>query len=955
MKTTAKTAFALLAMLAASTLWAVEVTSEQAKTAVGRWIAIGPDRMESRFKSAEAETTKTFRNAAGRTVYHAVNLKGGGFVVTSGDTRISPIIAFSSTGRFSGDERGPFHALLRNNMGSAMAAVDRLEKANKSGMEYASSNPLAAAMSEWAALLPPKASSGDHGPSMGGSQKASVSDVRVNKLLKTEWSQDWCYIYNGASTCNVYNYYTPNNYECGCVATAGAQVMMRWKKPSASIAQFSNTCAVDGKSVTKKSIAGAFDWDNMFLKWDTSGGPLPDTQIKAVSMLTYNVGVAVKMDWGADGSGAFEKNLVGAFKDVFGYKSAVYMYYDLDTLNKNVERPSDMEARLADFDNAVYASLDAKMPVVMGIKDKTSNPDITFGHAIVADGYGYTSGKRYTHLNFGWEGMDDAWYYLPNDSMLTAEANGLDWSEIECIVFNVHPTAAGDVISGRVLDASGSAVSGADVTLYDSGNNAKKTVATDSKGIYSFRITAKGSYTVRAAHSATSEQPSTSVSISMLSKDGSFIQGSNMTGNRWGVDVQFPTWTPPVSRTLTLTPNNKSYGTVSGGGKYMAGTVVPLKASAKSGYAFAGWFTDKACTVKLNPTGYDNRAPEIQVAMPSANTTIYAKFITKADAKKSLKFTSSTKALATTPKKSMSGYEFSLSLGAASATLVTFSAKGLPYGLKLDPATGKITGTPVKPGYYDVTITVTDAAGNKITQIVKLTLGVLSWSKGDYYGTAYPFGKGDRPGYFTFNVAANGKVSGKVTYKGKAYSFKSECNYSSKLRLLFKPQITIGSKTFSPGYITIAQRTLALGGVVVEEGNDDNGLVLVQRPTGVVTETGRLAELIGQEFVLTKDSNYSPNLLDGDEIVVRVVDGDTVFMRGTIQGKTLYGTSVPLRVENYLKRGNGNCYILSAYLFDESLNYYRTIRIQATLYPQWSEERGVYYVLNPSCYIMEEE
>ena len=131
--------------------------------------------------------------------------------------------------------------------------------------------------------------------------------------------------------------------------------------------------------------------------------------------------------------------------------------------------------------------------------------------------------------------------------------------------------------------------------------------------------------------------------------------------------------------------------------------------------------------------------------------------------------------------------------------------------------------------------------------------------------------------------------------------------------------------------------------------------MLVQRPTGVVTETGRLAELIGQEFVLTKDSNYTPNLIDGDEIVVRVVDYDTVFMRGTIQGKALYGTSVPLRVENYLKRGNGNCYILSAYLFDESLNYYRTIRIQATLYPQWSEERGVYYVLNPSCYIMEEE
>ena len=135
MKTTAKTAFALLAMLAASTLWAVEVTSEQAKTAVANWISASSTRLESQFKSRQAESSKTHKTASGRAVYHAVNLKGGGFVVTSGDTRISPIIAFSSTGRFSGDERGPFHALLRNNMGSAMAAVDRLEKANKSGME----------------------------------------------------------------------------------------------------------------------------------------------------------------------------------------------------------------------------------------------------------------------------------------------------------------------------------------------------------------------------------------------------------------------------------------------------------------------------------------------------------------------------------------------------------------------------------------------------------------------------------------------------------------------------------------------------------------------------------------------------------------------------------------------------------------------------------------------------
>ena len=40
---------------------------------------------------------------------------------------------------------------------------------------------------------------------------------------------------------------------------------------------------------------------------------------------------------------------------------------------------------------------------------------------------------------------------------------------------------------------------------------------------------------------------------------------------------------------LTLAANNDSYGTVSGGGEYAAGTEVELKATPKSGYKFSQW------------------------------------------------------------------------------------------------------------------------------------------------------------------------------------------------------------------------------------------------------------------------------------------------------------------------------------------------------------------------------
>ena len=42
-----------------------------------------------------------------------------------------------------------------------------------------------------------------------------------------------------------------------------------------------------------------------------------------------------------------------------------------------------------------------------------------------------------------------------------------------------------------------------------------------------------------------------------------------------------------------------------------------------------------------------------------------------------------------------------------------FAAKGLPAGLKIDAATGAITGTPTKPGHYTATITVTSGVNGK--------------------------------------------------------------------------------------------------------------------------------------------------------------------------------------------------------------------------------------------------
>ena len=229
-----------------------------------------------------------------------------------------------------------------------------------------------------------------------------------------------------------------------------------------------------------------------------------------------------------------------------------------------------------------------------------------------------------------------------------------------------------------------------------------------------------------------------------------------------GVTALVAHWRKGNSVRLTVKPNSTKYGTASGGGKYGAGAKATLKAKAKKGYAFAGWFKDKSCKTALNPKGYDNRNPTVKYTVPAGDTTVYAKFISKKTAKKSLKFSSATKKLAKTPKKVQSGKSFSLSLGISSATITKVTAKGLPPGIYIDSTTGKISGTPTKAGTYTVTITVKDAAGNKITQKIKIKVykpAVPDKIVGTYYGYT---GSGGGTRKVTVTVAASGKVSVKI-------------------------------------------------------------------------------------------------------------------------------------------------------------------------------------------------
>ena len=117
MKTTIKSLTLLAIMGGMSMVFAVEVTPEQAQTAVQNWVRRSPRRMTASFSSGKAGRSKTSKNKEGKALYHVVEMDEGGFVVTSGDTELPPVIAFSAAGALDLSDTGnPLVAMLERDL-----------------------------------------------------------------------------------------------------------------------------------------------------------------------------------------------------------------------------------------------------------------------------------------------------------------------------------------------------------------------------------------------------------------------------------------------------------------------------------------------------------------------------------------------------------------------------------------------------------------------------------------------------------------------------------------------------------------------------------------------------------------------------------------------------------------------------------------------------------------------
>jgi hypothetical protein len=484
------------------------VTTMQVHQAVRTWLQQTPTPLQTPMPETIAGI-ETHTDTDGRVLFHEVKLDPGGFVIVAPDDLLEPVIAFAPSGSLDKNPESHLYLLLQKDLRARLAQI--VGTASGKGPRIKAASTLAP-HAKWAqlmgttnlSLLPPQ---------------TTIEDVRVSPLVQSLWDQA------KVGSNYVYNYFTPNHYVCGCVATAMAQLMRFHQFPTSGIGVKPFKVGVGTASQTLSTRGGdgqggAYAWSSMPL---IIGAGSSDAQRQQVGALCYDAGLAVNMHYDTNangGSGATMYSATKALRTTFQYANAILGVTGGELTGHGLTE-------------MVQPNLDAGYPVLFGISGTEG------GHAIVCDGYGYSSGTLFHHLNMGWSGYDNAWYNLPNIATTSYTFNLID----DC-VYNVFPSGTGQILSGRITDGAGSPVSGVTVS------NGTVSALSGTNGIFALKGIASGVTTITATKTgATYPQ---AVRIAGTSQDGPNV------GNVWGVDlVQGGGATPqvlpqPISQSVKL-------------------------------------------------------------------------------------------------------------------------------------------------------------------------------------------------------------------------------------------------------------------------------------------------------------------------------------------------------------------------------------------------------------------
>ena len=509
---------------------AIGIASDFVSRQPSRDHAASPQKARARMRPSSAPSGRTRTCAEnGTNMFHLVSLDGGGFVTVSADDSTRPVLGFSASGDLPDcDPCNPFWALVGGDVDASRGRQHR--RGRRRHFKFADRNVTNTTRLRSAATA-----------TLSAASAASADDIRVAPLVKSKWNQ------GKIGSKKVYNYYTPSEYLCGCVATAMAQIMRYHKFPS-SVSPRSFTCYVgSGPTATNMTmIGGAYNWDAMPLSPSSS---ISDAEREMIGRICFDAGVSARMRYGFNGSesGTYGDFVHDPFKSVFGYASAESYFTDAGSITGDI------------VESAILANLDAGYPVLLGICNLDSNGDTHNGHAIVADGYGYNNGTLYCHLNMGWGGSSDYWYALPDIG------TSFGFNTVDAVVYNIFPTNTGQLVTGRVTDPYGHSIEGAAMAsdIQKSRRSFliyRETSTTDANGIYatftSYKATISAEYEgwTSQGTAITTEASRSASNINWATGACSIPNRGLYVGNRWGNDIVVGNANGTKASIATLSP-----------------------------------------------------------------------------------------------------------------------------------------------------------------------------------------------------------------------------------------------------------------------------------------------------------------------------------------------------------------------------------------------------------------
>lgn len=227
----------------------------------------------------------------------------------------------------------------------------------------------------------------------------------IPAFITTKWSQEKPF-YNLCPQSGLKRCVT------GCVATAMAQIMNYYEYPAqgkgdATYYVKKKSGTTDTKTAT---ISGVYDWDNMADNYSVS---YTTAQATAVATLMRDCGYSVGMTYAADGSGAVDIYVPGAFATNFEYDSLTINYLQHDYCDEEV------------WYNTIYNELSEKRPIIFAGVSSDGG-----GHEFVLDGMN-TDGL--VHINWGWAGDYDGFFDL--DVMEASR----DYIQDQSMVYGFNP------------------------------------------------------------------------------------------------------------------------------------------------------------------------------------------------------------------------------------------------------------------------------------------------------------------------------------------------------------------------------------------------------------------------------------------------------------------------------------------------------------------------------------